>query len=71
YLHGEDWKKIKNALETVKCPVNAKQLGITKEQAIKAMLHAKEIKPERYTIIEHINLDRKIAEHALKETEII
>jgi glycerol-1-phosphate dehydrogenase [NAD(P)+] len=71
YLHGENWKAIKNALETAGCPTTARDLGVDSETALKAMMKAKEIRPERYTIIEHIKLNREIAENALYATEVI
>ncbi len=71
YLQGADWRRVKNALQTAKCSTTAKELGITKQEAVRAMLEAKNIKPERYTIIEHIGLNEKIAESALKATGVI
>ena len=71
YLHGENWSMIKNALETAKCPTTAKGLKVDRDIMLKALLKAKDIKPERYTIIDHIKLDRKIAENALEVTGVI
>lgn len=71
YLQGENWNKIKNALELAGCPTTGKQLGVDNETMLKAMLKAREIRPERYTIIEHIKLDKEIAENALHATGVI
>ncbi len=71
YLQGEDWREIKNTLKEGGCPTTAKELGIDEEILLKAMIKAKEIKPRRYTIIEHIGLNEEIAENALKNTGII
>jgi glycerol-1-phosphate dehydrogenase [NAD(P)+] len=71
YLHGENWKAIKDALETAGCPTTAKDLGVDNDVMLKAMMKAKEIRPERYTIIEHIKLNREIAENALYATGVI
>lgn len=71
YLHGGEWERVKEALETAKCPTTAKKLGMSKNTVMKALLKAREIKPERYTIVEHIKLDEKIAEKALKATGVI
>lgn len=71
YLQGEDWKEIKNTLETGRCPTTAKEINIDSETAVEAMIKAKEIKPNRYTIIEHIDLNREIAENALRTTGIV
>ncbi len=52
YLHGGDWMTIKMALETIGAPTNAKELGVKEEYIIEALIKAKEIRPERYTIID-------------------
>lgn len=71
YLQGEDWKKIKYALEAARCPTCIKELKLDRDVALEAMLKAREIRPQRYTIIEHVKLDRDIALNALETTEII
>ncbi len=71
YLQGNNWEKVRNALEVAKCPTTAKKLGVTSSQVLEAMLKAKEIKPERYTIIEHLKLDRHTALKALESTGVI
>ncbi len=71
YLHGANWRKIKQALESAKCPTTAKQLGMDSDTVLKALMKAKEIRPERYTIIEHINFDKRIARNALETTGVI
>lgn len=71
YLQGGDWRRIKNSLERVGCPIDAKGLGVDRDLVLEAMLKAKTIKPERYTIIEHVKVDKEIALNALEATEII
>ncbi|MEM0372485.1 MAG: sn-glycerol-1-phosphate dehydrogenase [archaeon] len=71
YLHGDDWMSIKNALEIAKCPVNAKQLKTPPETLLEAVLKAKEIRPERYTILEHLKVDKQTALNALEATSVI
>ncbi|MFO8051169.1 MAG: NAD(P)-dependent glycerol-1-phosphate dehydrogenase [Thermoplasmatota archaeon] len=51
YLHGGDWRKIREALSTIGAPVSAKELGVKDEEVIKALLEAHRIRPERYTIL--------------------
>ncbi|MGM0404801.1 MAG: NAD(P)-dependent glycerol-1-phosphate dehydrogenase [Thermoplasmatota archaeon] len=71
YLHGGDWKRIKNALEMVGAPTTARGLDLTEEEVIEALIHAPEIRPERYTILGNRRMKRDAAEEALKETGII
>ena len=51
YLHGGDWGKIRNALIQIGAPTTAREMGITDEEAIEALLKAHTIRPERYTIL--------------------
>ncbi|MDY6959753.1 MAG: NAD(P)-dependent glycerol-1-phosphate dehydrogenase [Halobacteriota archaeon] len=51
YLHGGDWKAIRDSLRLLGAPINAKELGIREEFIIEALVHAHEIKEERYTIL--------------------
>ena len=63
--------RVKQALESAKCPVTAKKLGMDEDVLLEALMKAKQIKPERYTIIEHVNFDKKIAKDALETTGVI
>lgn len=71
YLQGEDWKKIKASLKVAGCPTTAKELGIDETLAVEALLKTKDIRPERYTILEHIKIDKEIAENALHNTGVV
>src|SRR5512137_47241 len=51
YLHGGDWHRIKDALQMIGAPTTAKDLGVTREQLIEALVHAHEIRKDRYTIL--------------------
>lgn len=70
YLHGSNWEEVRNALKTIGAPVNASELGIKEEYIIKALLHAHEIRPERYTIL-GTGLTEKAAENVARITKVI
>jgi glycerol-1-phosphate dehydrogenase [NAD(P)+] len=70
YLHGGNWQEIRNALKLIGAPVNALELGIKEEYIIEALLHAHEIRPERYTIL-GTGLTRKAAENVARITKVI
>ncbi len=70
YLHGGNWQEIRTALKTIRAPTNASELGIEEEYIIKALLHAHEIRPERYTIL-GTGLTREAAENVAKITKVI
>jgi glycerol-1-phosphate dehydrogenase [NAD(P)+] len=71
YLHGGNWKRIRNALQKLGAPTNARKLGVEKEDVIKALKMATSMRPERYTILNKLNLRRQSYEHLAKATEVI
>jgi len=70
YLHGDDWQAIREALQTIGCPINAKELGIPSKYIVKALTIAHRIRRERYTILKD-GLSRNAAERLAKETGVI
>lgn len=70
YLHGGNWQEIRTCLKTIGAPTNASELGIGEEYIIKAILHAHNIRPERYTILS-TGLTREAAEKVAKITKVI
>ena len=71
YLHGEDWRLIRDTLKKIGAPTNAKELGIPKKKIIEALTHAQEIRPERYTILGEKGLTKEAAIKVAKTTEVI
>jgi glycerol-1-phosphate dehydrogenase [NAD(P)+] len=69
YLHGGDWKAIKDALERIGAPTTAKELGIDREYIIEALLRAHTIRPERYTILGN-GITRDAAEKLVRVTGV-
>ena len=70
-LHGLDWKKIRESLEKIGAPTTAAALGIKKEKIIEALVMAQSVRPDRYTILSKIHLDRVLAEVLAVETGVI
>ncbi|MCX6688437.1 MAG: NAD(P)-dependent glycerol-1-phosphate dehydrogenase [Methanoregula sp.] len=52
YLHGGDWRGIRTSLATIGAPVTPADVGIDDATAVKALLMAKTIRPERFTIFD-------------------
>ena len=52
YLHNGDWRSIRESLQKIGAPTTPKELGISDEQIVHALLAAKSIRPERYTILD-------------------
>jgi glycerol-1-phosphate dehydrogenase [NAD(P)+] len=70
YLHDGNWQEIRTALKTIGAPTCAAELGIKEEYIIKALLHAHEIRPERYTIL-GTGLTCEAAKKVARITEVI
>lgn len=71
YIHGINWKEIRNALRRIGAPTTAEELGVPEEIIIKALTIAHTIRPERYTILGDRGLTRSSAEKVAKETGVI
>jgi len=71
YLHGANWKRIKDTLKRIKAPTTAAELHTKDEDIIKALQMAPTIRPERYTILHKLNLNSQACEEAAKNTGII
>ena len=71
FLHGINWKNVKKTLETLEAPTTASDLGITVEELVRALVEAKKIRPERYTILNEVNMDAHFAEKLAKNTGVI
>ncbi len=71
YLHGGDWHRIRTALQMIGAPTSAKELGVTREQLIEALVHAHEIRKDRYTILGDRGLTPDSAERLASVTKVI
>ena len=71
YLHRANWKGIKNTLKKFGAPTNAEELGVEKENIVKALEIAASIRPDRYTILNKLNWKREDFEKLAKITEVI
>jgi len=71
YLHRANWRRIRDTLTKLGAPTKARELGMTKEDVIKALEMATTMRPERYTILNELNLTREACERLAKTTEVI
>ena len=71
YLHNASWQNIRDTLKQVGAPTSAKELGLQDEAVVKALEMAAEVRPERYTILHKLKLDRKECEKVARKTEVI
>ncbi len=75
YLHQKhygvgDWEKIKESLERVQAPTTAKEIGLSKDEILEALMFAKKIRRRRYTILEDVDPDRKEFELVVEKTGV-
>lgn len=70
-LHGLDWHEIRDALRKIGAPVTCKAINVDKDQVVDALLLARTIRPERYTILSKKNYDKNDFEEIISETEIL
>ena len=65
YLHGGDWRGIRSSLKRIGAPVTPGELGIDDAIAVEALLMAKTIRPERFTIFD-MGLTRESAQNLVQ-----
>ena len=71
HLYGDNWKSIRDTLKCLGAPTTARELGVSDEDIIKAIKLASTVRPDRYTILQKLNLDYNACKEAAKTTEII
>ncbi len=71
YLHGGDWRRLRTALHSIGAPISAKELGVSPEEIVLALVQAHAIRPERYTILGDNGLTREAAERLASVTGVI
>jgi glycerol-1-phosphate dehydrogenase [NAD(P)+] len=71
YLHGGDWKQIKDALSDIGAPTNVAGLNTGRDEVISALTMAHSIRPERYTILGDRGLSPDAAEKVATLTGVI
>jgi glycerol-1-phosphate dehydrogenase [NAD(P)+] len=71
YLHGGDWRRLRTALHAIGAPTTAKELGVSPDEVVQALVAAHRIRPERYTILGDNGLAREAAERLATVTGVI
>jgi len=70
-LQGQNWKEIVKTLKDVGAPTTAKQIGLTEDQVVDALMIAQDLRPERYTILKEIEMTERRAKNLAKSTKVI
>ncbi|MCL6579160.1 MAG: NAD(P)-dependent glycerol-1-phosphate dehydrogenase [Candidatus Bathyarchaeota archaeon] len=71
YLHRANWKRIRETLKKLGAPTSANELCVEKKDVMKALEIAATIRPERYTILNKLNLNHETCEKIARTTEVI
>ncbi|MEW6604535.1 MAG: NAD(P)-dependent glycerol-1-phosphate dehydrogenase [Thermoproteota archaeon] len=70
-LHELDWEEIAETLENVGAPTRAKQIKLSEEHVVKALVVAQSLRPDRYTILSKVKMDEKSARRLAKSVRVI
>ncbi len=70
-LHGLDYKQVRDALDRIGGPTKASEIGASEEEIIRALILAREIRKERYTILNEANLTEQTAGTLARNTGVI
>jgi len=68
-LHQLNWEEIKIALENIGAPTRIRDIGVSREEAIRALLLAPRLR-ERYTILHKLNLSADDARKLIVDTGV-
>ncbi len=71
HLHGLNWQRIKSKLEKAGAPTTSDELGIESQDIIQALVKARTIRPERYTILNEKRLTNRAAKALARKTDVI
>ncbi len=70
-LHGLDFREIRAALERIGAPVRSSQIGATPSDVVKALVLARSIRKERYTILDEVELTENSAKELAIATGVL
>lgn len=71
YLHGMPWQKVRDTLKAVGAPTTAKELGVPADVLVEALVRAKDIRSDRFTILNQVELTDSVARKLATETGLI
>jgi len=70
-LQGGNWERVKDALKSIGAPTTAEEMGFTDSEIIKALVMAKDMRRERFTVLGDRGLSKDAAERVAKATGVI
>ena len=70
-LHGLDWREIRDSLLLIGAPTTARELNISQDTLVDALVKARSIRTERYTILNKMKLKDDSAKNLALECGVI
>jgi glycerol-1-phosphate dehydrogenase [NAD(P)+] len=70
-IHGLDHDIIIKTLQNINAPTTAKEIDVTEDQIIQSLLIAQSLRPERYTILNKIKMDKGSAREIANSVSVI
>ncbi|HMD79270.1 MAG TPA: NAD(P)-dependent glycerol-1-phosphate dehydrogenase [Nitrososphaerales archaeon] len=70
-LHRLDWREVRAALRNVGAPVTAGEIGVDDSEVTESLVKASSIRPDRYTILSKLKLDKKGSMDLARTTGVI
>ncbi|MBI3591048.1 MAG: iron-containing alcohol dehydrogenase family protein [Candidatus Melainabacteria bacterium] len=67
YIPKKCFEELETIFRFVGLPITISSVGITKEQLIEIIIHAPQTRPERYTILNRVKLDKKFVNEFLEK----
>ena len=71
YLHGANWRRIREVLRRLGAPTNAHELGVEEKDVLEALKSAASMRPERYTVLNKLRLSHEAYKHLATTTQVI
>lgn len=70
-LHGLDWERVSGTLNDVGAPITAKQIGLSEDHVVKALVMAQSLRPDRYTILSKTKMTSEKARELARSVRVI
>jgi glycerol-1-phosphate dehydrogenase [NAD(P)+] len=70
-LRGEDCAALRSSMSRLGLPLSGREAGIGDEEVIQGLIHARETRPERYTLLDEVDVDRERAVEAARAAGVI
>ncbi|MCL2149231.1 MAG: NAD(P)-dependent glycerol-1-phosphate dehydrogenase [Methanomassiliicoccaceae archaeon] len=70
-LQRGNWKRVRDALKCIGAPTTAAELGFSDDEIIEALVRARGMREDRYTVLGEKGLTRRAAEKVARDTGVI